>query len=512
MGKGDNLDTGPKPKPQKKFVSTKQKLAAKKLAKKKALRNANQQEDHEHSRTRPGVPPSSPITADKLFDNDSIFNSTFGSASLRTTPPPKTNSEVRRPGWNRPAPDLPLLPDENVFGATKPRMAYNTRNIRMLKIALGIVGGIALLAGLIASILYVSKKHRKQKRQNKQRARNEQINQQGQQGHPGPQGPHGVQGQHCAQVPQGPPRDAQYMQNQTREYSQYPPNGWNNPMGPYGNQGQNYSQLPFPAQNQQYYQMQYDQYGQPVMTYPQGYYPEMLGYDEMALNAYYQQYFDQFGGMMQYPESQAAMSEAGFDPILNYVETIGDELKTPKRRPKQRKEGSSTPHPIITRRASCRSIKSEISAWTEDEDNISRKAESTYICNDNDSLKGSCSGKDETNSRNLKSDCESTKSSPQLSQTNDSAYGSRGSIQLPNRKNSLVIPPYRPPSHDGSPIPVQSHPLPCQTPSPHTMSQYIASPVPDLPKSAQTSLNSTGHRKEVSFDDSPKEEEPEIES
>ena len=38
-----------------------------------------------------------------------------------------------------------------MFGATKPRMAYNTRNIRMLKIALGIVGGIALLAGLIAS-------------------------------------------------------------------------------------------------------------------------------------------------------------------------------------------------------------------------------------------------------------------------------------------------------------------------------------------------------------------------
>ena len=54
-----------------------------------------------------------------------------------------------------------------------------------------------------------------------------------------------------------------------------------------------------------------------------------------------------YGACGEYPESQAGMSEVGFDPVLNYVETLGDELKTPKRKPKHRKEGSSTPHPMF---------------------------------------------------------------------------------------------------------------------------------------------------------------------
>ena len=181
----------------------------------------------------------------------------------------------------------------------------------------------------------------------------------------------------------------------------------------------------------------------------------MNGFHEMGPNGYYPNCdgYGPNGEVAQYPESQGGLSEVGFDPVLNYVETLGDELKTPKRRPKQRKEGSSTPHPIITRRASCKSIKSEISAWTEDEDAMS-KAESTYVSPETISLKGnpepsirqwltvdfllgSHSGKEDTTSqKNHKLDGESTKSSPQLSQTNDSAYGSRGSIQSPNR--SLV--------------------------------------------------------------------------
>ena len=64
----------------------------------------------------------------------------------------------------------------------------------------------------------------------------------------------------------------------------------------------------------------------------------MAGYGEMGVGMTY--------GNGEYPESQAGMSEVGFDPVLNYVETLGDELKTPKRKPKHRKEGSSTPHPM----------------------------------------------------------------------------------------------------------------------------------------------------------------------
>ena len=115
----------------------------------------------------------------------------------------------------------------------------------------------------------------------------------------------------------------------------------------------------------------------------------MNGFHEMGPNGYYPNCdgYGPNGEVAQYPESQGGLSEVGFDPVLNYVETLGDELKTPKRRPKQRKEGSSTPHPIITRRASCKSIKSEISAWTEDEDAMS-KAESTYVSPETISLKG----------------------------------------------------------------------------------------------------------------------------
>ena len=55
-------------------------------------------------------------------------------------------------------------------------------------------------------------------------------------------------------------------------------------------------------------------------------------------------------------------------------------------------------------------------------------------------VSGSTSGKEEGPVCNCDAGCthekDSTKSSPQLSQTNDSAYGSRGSIQSPNR--SLV--------------------------------------------------------------------------
>ena len=110
------------------------------------------------------------------------------------------------------------------------------------------------------------------------------------------------------------------------------------------------------------------------------------------------------------------MSEIAFDPVLNYVETIGEGLKTPKRRPKQRKDGSSTPHPIITRRASFKSVRSEVSAWTEDEGDLGRDSPCKIERRGSEELEGERTPK------------------------GDSAYGSRGSIQSPNSIHELTGP------------------------------------------------------------------------
>ena len=113
------------------------------------------------------------------------------------------------------------------------------------------------------------------------------------------------------------------------------------------------------------------------------------------------------------------MSEIAFDPVLNYVETIGEGLKTPKRRPKQRKDGSSTPHPIITRRASFKSVRSEVSAWTEDEGELGRESP----CERNEMRRGSAESEELEGDRTPKG---------------DSAYGSRGSIQSPHSIHELT--------------------------------------------------------------------------
>lgn len=471
MGTGDTLDTGQKEPKQKKFVSTKQRIAAKKLAKQRNNGGENGAPKVRATKprppaTRPSAPPT--IASPLILDNDPlsiISNSTFGSAN-RLQFPPNTSSEVRRPGWNRPVLGNTVAP-VNVFGADLPDPPPS-RNIRMLKIGLGVLGGIALLLGSLASILYISKKRRRQNKQNKNRKRTDRSP---------PGGGGGGQSPNHQYPPPHPmhPGGVGPIPQCSGEYSQYPPNGWQNSLGPMGQNygpGQNYApanynQLPYHGQipNAAYYGMPYDPYGGHYQIAP-GFYPHMNGYHDMGQNPY-AQYCDAYGNV-QYPESQGDISEVGFDPVLNYVETLGDELKTPKRKPKQRKDGSSTPHPIITRRASCKSVKSEISAWTEDEIETASKAESTYVTQENISLKGSHSGKEETNSEKCKLDGESNKSSPQLSQTNDSAYGSRGSIQSPNSGNPLVIPPFS----NGKVVSVQNVPVPVVP----QISQYMVDP------------------------------------
>lgn len=462
------LDTGQKVK-QKKFVSTKQKIEkAKKLAKqRKQTENGVKVAPKKRPPPTRKTPTHPTIASPLILDNDplSITNSTFGSAN-RLPLPPNTSSEVRRPGWNRPVLSMTVSP-LNVFGANHPSPPPS-RNIQMLKIGLGVLGGIALLLGSLASILYISKKRRREKKQTRNRKnRSDRPPPDGQSPHnqyphPHPMHPGGGGG---LPIPQC-----------SGEYSQYPPNGWQNALTPYGVQNyapNNYSQLPYgQIPNAAYYGMQYDPYGGHYQIAP-GFYPQMAGYGEMGQNPY-GQYPGQYPANVEYPESQGGVSEVGFDPVLNYVETLGDELKTPKRKPKQRKDGSSTPHPIITRRASCKSFKSEVSVWTEDEETAS-KAESTYVTQENVSLKGSHSGKEETKSEKCKLDGDSTKSSPQLSQTNDSAYGSRGSIQSPN-SGPLVIPPFATGKVPVGCSPVQNVSAPSGIPVVPQISQYMVDP------------------------------------
>jgi len=157
-----------------------------------------------------------------------------------------------------------------------------------------------------------------------------------------------------------------------------------------------------------------------VQQYPEAYlehFRQQGLYDPYYAGEYYQQFYQQ-QQQQAYPESQADMSEIAFDPVLNYVETIGEGLKTPKRRPKQRKDGSSTPHPIITRRASFKSVRSEVSAWTEDEGDLAR----TSPCNISEGRRGS---------EELEGD---------ITPKGDSAYGSRGSIQSPHSIHELTGP------------------------------------------------------------------------
>jgi len=117
------------------------------------------------------------------------------------------------------------------------------------------------------------------------------------------------------------------------------------------------------------------------------------------------------------------MTQPGYSAVMDYVDKIGDNLKTPKAKNRVN-DGNpqGTPHPIITRRGSMKSLaQSEASCWTED---LSDKED------DKKSLDRSemCCGQSE----NDKNDGASQKS--------DSAYGSRGSIQSPNGRNAMSLP------------------------------------------------------------------------
>lgn len=415
-GNENQIDTGQTKKlNQEKFVPLKTKLAAKKKEAKKAM---------------------------KLQMKLAEFEDPENPKNLTLPIPRVVNPEVRRGGWNKTNvdPKLGFPPNFDIFSETKPFDLPPSRNIQMLKVGLGILGGIALFLGAMASILYIHKKRRPQRKPPKPGQRM-----------PPPIHPNYQTNPQLQYYPPVPP---------VGDFSQYPQNGWRNqPVNSFGpmhqqmnSPPQNYDPNFYPGQipNQGFYGMpQYP--GQ--FQYPQEYYHQMAAYQaEMmqggfAPDSQFQGQYVQQGS--QYPQSEAGESQTGFDPVLNYVETLGDHLKTPQRKAKKRKEGSSTPHPIITRRPSCKSVKSEISIWTEDEDGKSIK--SNYLSQENVFDQEHSDIHEETDSVKEKSIL--TESSPQLSQTADSAYGSRGSIQSPHNNSQkikgvvdiepLIIPPFR---------------------------------------------------------------------
>jgi len=293
---------------------------------------------------------------------------------------------------------VPEINEENILLDEANWTRINTETpefstVRNLKMALGAIGGIAILLGCVCSLLYISRQKRRQR----------------------------------ARLQKRPPANSQFPGSDPPPNainSAYPPHYFNpahlypqaQPQGPPGVPPgvQDWNQGPPPQAGGAAFAAQYDL----AQQYPEAYlehFRQQGLYDPYYAGEYYQQFYQQHQ-QQAYPESQAGMSEIAFDPVLNYVETIGEGLKTPKRRPKQRKDGSSTPHPIITRRASFKSVRSEVSAWTEDEGELGRDSP----CERNEMRRGS---------EELEGD---------RTPKGDSAYGSRGSIQSPHSIHELT--------------------------------------------------------------------------
>jgi len=277
---------------------------------------------------------------------------------------------------------------------------------KLLKIGLGVFGGIALILGTMLSYFYIQKKNKDDKHK-RQRAKN--------------QSPGGGRGGSPNNIPYpGHPFPGNYPYPGAYEQAGYdhqlppgPYEGIPGPVGPCqpGQPGQYPPQYPYEAQFYPYMQ-QYDEFAVPpqYMT-PEQYY-EQQAYDQN----YYNMCQDYIQKQRQLQYESHTMTQPGYSAVMDYVDKIGDNLKTPKAKNRV-KDGNpqGTPHPIITRRGSMKSLaQSEASCWTED---LSDKEDDDKKSLDRSEM---CCGQSE----NDKNDGASQKS--------DSAYGSRGSIQSPN--------------------------------------------------------------------------------
>jgi hypothetical protein len=370
-------------------------------------------------------------------------------------------------------------------GPGDPNLHPNTAkdNVRMLKTGLVICGGIIMLLIILPASLYYIRRKRKQEMKSK-RSKNGSNHNNGSNGenvnttayrHPnvysriphqngphwGGYNPHYQHHQLDANVQQYhdiyPPHHLTHHGNALSPPPQNAPSGShpNQSLSPnhisqqYSNEnsletanfenqynhhpGQNPAQITNPGQNQFNYNYEYHNLHGNMFLPNMGNHPDFYpGHSYQITPEQYQQMLHQQhmatanGYDYGYPQSEC-QSEVGFDPVLRYVETLGEDLRTPKNK-KIRTNGTGTPHPIITRQLSQKSLAKSDMSWTDEESKVD---EAHTMTTDSKSTSASLPAH-LPSTQTSKYDSNSNKS-PQLSQTNDSAYGSRGSIQSPNR-------------------------------------------------------------------------------
>lgn len=365
------------------------KLAQNKKLKQQMKQKAESVATSSNGAVRPGPKPWNKIKPDLSIDERLSSSGNIENDNVTTLSTPSESSPLPGNSQNSKISNQPpigiidggRLTGFDNFENSQPRPHDN----RMFKIGLGVFGAIALVLGTMLSIFYIQKKK----------------------------------------------KDEQLKRRKVRQKSPpgtYPGGGYPPPqMGyeaPYGDPMVNHMQMPYPgAYHPQFaFQPQFD-----AEFNPAGYSPAEQFYNQQQYEANYynmcqeyilqQRQMQMEANMEVYQTPQAIMGEKGYNTVMQYVEQIGDNLKTPKAKHK-RNDGNSTPHPIITRRApSMKSLaQSEISCWTEYE--VENEVEKSDI--DQSDLEA------HENVENQKDDSTSTKS--------DSAYGSRGSIQSPNRR------------------------------------------------------------------------------
>ena len=361
---------------------------------------------------------------------------------VNTEKPDELSKETRVQSAAAPGGSINVLGPGSLSGFNLPdNYGSNRRNDKqsetpsidntMMKIGFGVFGGIALILGTMLSVFYIQKK-RKDERIKRRKVRQQsplqyqhlgggQVQLGGQPPGGGANFPVGYDGvgydpsvapfiQQGNQVNMSQMMPGQVM-NYNNFYQHYPTQFDNDYVGP----------MPYNAAEQFYNQQAYEQnYYQMCQDY-------ILRQRQMQMESNVEP--QEIGG--QHPPYNQA--------VLDYIERIGDNLKTPKA--KQRKDGNSTPHPIITRRASMKSLaQSELSCWTED--NVSIKGGDMTEGKDKDSVSvsdGKSLAQSELGSQLDVDDIDRDNKSHHdaTSQKSDSAYGSRGSIQSPNSPPNL---------------------------------------------------------------------------
>jgi len=323
------------------------------------------------------------------------------------------NGAVRpKEAWNRNAPPKILItPAPELIPETTMPEYDGDEGFNMLKIGLGVFGGIALVLGCMLSFLYIQKKNKDQKLKNARK------------------GGRRHRGHHQAQGQAHLPGDVYHDPYQQQQY----PTGMYDPQGPFPP-----FQMPPGQFNQSAAPGQFGQMGNNPMNSAGGqmanipiqyeneytgqvethYITEQQYFEQQAMEQNYYSMCQEYILQQRQMQAQAAYEQQPqYNTVLQYVEQIGENLKTPKAR-KLRKDGNATPHPIITRRGSMKSLAaSEASGWnteavqSDKEDEVKSLAQS--VCGSNlDEPVDDCDKSEKARS--------------------DSAYGSRGSIQSPH--------------------------------------------------------------------------------